>query len=319
MESMKPKSRPEVPPTTSRKSSRIALLAASGTPLAAKAAAQDSGATPRPIIGFSKPFQSLSADDMASLVEEIGWNGIESPVRSAGQVEPERVEEDLPRLVEAFRRRGLVIPVIVTEIFSMRQPHAEIVLRTAAKLGIKRIRLGIFKYVQERPLEQQLNEFGKTLKEIGDACGELGIQAAVQNHSGFDRFGAPVWDLYTVLRDFQIKNVGMCFDIAHAMVEGGLSWPIQARLMEPYYAAVYVKDFTWARGANGWGSRGASGWGVTWRPLGEGMVDRSFIAGLPKSGFSGPICQHHEYPLGDRAEMLALMQRDLRVLKDWLG
>jgi len=232
-------------------------------------------------------------------------------VRGEGQIEPERVEEELPRFVEAFRRRGLAIPVIVTEIYSIRQANAERVLRAAAKLGIGRVRLGIFKYAPDRPIERQLGEFGQVLRDIGDACGELGIQAAVQNHSGSDRFGAPVWDFSIVHRDHKVKNVGMCFDIGHAVVEGGLSWPIQARLAEPHYTAVYVKDFTWQRGAGGWRPAGC--------PLGEGMVDRSFFAGLRNSGFSGPICQHHEYPLGDRGDMLGHMRRDLSVLRDWLA
>ncbi len=294
-ELMKPNKTPETSPTAIRKQG------------------------PRPIIAFSKPFQAMSPDEMAAFIEEVGLNGIESPVRSAGQVEPERVEEDLPRLLEAFRKRGLDIPVIVTGISSIGQPHAERVLRTAAKLGVKCARLGIFKYVRERPLAQQLTEIGKVLKDIGDACGELGIQAAVQNHSGFDRFAAPMWDFYTVLKECKMRNVGICFDTAHAAIDGGLSWPIQARLMEPYYAAFYVKDFIWARGASGWGSTGASGWGAVWCPLGEGMVDRSFVAGLRDSSFSGPICQHHEYPMANRAEMLAHMQKDLRVLKEWLA
>jgi sugar phosphate isomerase/epimerase len=271
----------------------------------------DTPAMTRTIIVFSKPFQSLNADDTAAFVEEIGFQGIECPVRAEGQIEPERVEEDLARFVEAFRRRSLAIPVIVSEIYSIRQANAERVLRAAAKLGIGKIRLGIFKYAPDRPIEQQLDDFGRVLRDIGEACGELGIQAALQNHSGRDRFGAPVWDFATVMRTHKIKNVGMCFDIGHAVVEGGLSWPIQARLAEPHYAAVYVKDFTWQKGPDGWHPAGC--------PLGEGMVDRSFFAGLRRSGFSGPICQHHEYPLGDRKEMVSHMRRDLRVLKDWLA
>lgn len=264
-----------------------------------------------PIIVFSKPFQSLNADDTASIVEEIGFNGIECPVRGEGQIEPERVDEALPRFVEAFRRRNLDIPVIVTEIFSIRQANAERVLRAAAKAGIRRIRLGIFKYAPDRPIARQLDETGEVLKDIGQACGELGIQAAVQNHAGADRFAAPVWDVAIALRDHKVKNVGICFDIGHAVTEGGLSWPIQARLAEPHYVAVYVKDFTWQRGADGWRPVPC--------PLGEGMVGRTFFPGLRRSGFSGPICQHHEYPLGDRGEMVARMRRDLRTLADWLA
>jgi sugar phosphate isomerase/epimerase len=291
---------------------RTAALAVSGAALGLKAAAAaDRAPSVRPIIAFSKPFQSLGADEMAALVKEVGWDGIECPVRKKGQIEPERVGEELPRLVEAFRRQGLEIPVLVTDIVSMRQPQAEAVLRTASKLGIKRIRLGFIRYAADRPVLPQVAEIGGTLKEIGAACGELGIQAGVENHSGGDLFGAPIWDVHMALREAGVKNIGYCFDIAHATIEGGLSWPIQARLVEPDYTAVYIKDFNWAKTPQGWRP--------AWCPLGEGMVSRSYVARLKQIGYSGPLCQHHEYPLGERAQMIALMRRDLQVLRDWLA
>jgi sugar phosphate isomerase/epimerase len=308
---MKPTPRLEIPPLTRREFVRASFLVASGIALGLNAAEKDNPVSARPIIGFSKPFQTMGAVDMASFVEEVGWSGIECPVRPEGQIEPERVGEELPRLVEAFRRKGLDIPIVVTEISSIHEAHAEEVLRVASKLGIKKFRLGTFKYTNDRPLEQQLEGFGHDLMEIGEACGELGVQAAVQNHSGSDRFAAPVWDVVGVLRDHRVKNVGICFDIAHATVEGGLSWPIQARLAEPFYSAVYVKDFIWSKGPRGWEPK--------WCPLGEGMVDRSFIAGLKRSGFSGTICQHQEYPMGDRAGMVTHIRRDLSTLRDWLA
>ncbi|MGA2018334.1 MAG: sugar phosphate isomerase/epimerase family protein [Opitutaceae bacterium] len=296
---------------TRREFVRASILAASGVALGLNAAGSERPAPPRPIIGFSKPFQSMGAAAMASFVEEVGWSGIECPVRAQGQIEPERVGEELPRLVEAFRAKGLDIPIVVTGISSIHEAHAEEVLRVAAKLGIRKFRLGAFKYTADRPLERQLDGFGRDLREIGEACGELGIQAAVQNHSGSDRFGASVWDVVGVLRDARVKNVGICFDIAHATIEGGLSWPIQARLAEPFCMAVYVKDFTW--------SKGPSGWQPNWCPLGEGMVDRSYFSGLKRSGFSGTLCQHQEYPMGDRADMVAHIRRDLEVLRGWLA
>jgi len=290
---------------------RATALAVSGAALGLKAAAPGASPPARPIIAFSKPFQTLGAEEMAALVADIGWSGIECAVRKKGQIEPERVGEELPRLVEAFRRRGLDVPVLVTDIISVHQPHAETLLRTASKLGIKRIRLGWFRYTADRPIPAQLGDFGAALKDLGAACGDLGIQAGVENHSGADLFGAPIWDVYTVIREQHTRNIGYCFDIGHATVEGGLSWPIQARLAEPYYISVYMKDFIW--------EKGPEGWSPTWCPLGEGVVDRSFASRLQKSGYAGPICQHHEYPLGDQAQMIAHMRKDLRVLREWLA
>jgi sugar phosphate isomerase/epimerase len=266
-----------------------------------------------PIVLFSKPFETLGPEDTAALVAEVGCEGIECPVRAkpSGQVAPTHVEEVLPRYVEAFRRRGLDIPLITTDITALGQPNAERVLRAAARLGIKRARLGFIRYAADRPILAQVDEIGRRLKDIGDFCGELGLQAGVENHSGSDIFGAPIWDFYTALQQHQVKNVGICFDIGHATVEGGLSWPIQARLVESNLTAVYFKDFNWRKGPKGWQPE--------WCPLGQGMIDPGFARRLGRSGFTGPISLESEYPLGDRAQMVAALRHDLLVLKRWLG
>src|SRR5690242_1722832 len=71
------------------------------------AAAAEAGRAGRPpLIGFSKPFQDLDAEQTAELVAAVGWDGIECPVRARGQVEPERAPDELPKFAEALRRQG---------------------------------------------------------------------------------------------------------------------------------------------------------------------------------------------------------------------
>jgi len=287
-----------------------AAFALLGTATGLKAAQAISYAN-YPIIAFSKPFQELNAKDTADLVSDIGWNGIECPVRPKGQIEPDKVDDLLPQFVETFKARGLSIPIIVTDIMDMRLPYAEKVLRAAARSGIKIIRLGQVKYVANRSIPDQIDEIAKKLKDIGDACAQLGIKAGVENHEGASIFAAPIWDAYTAITKEPTKNIGFCFDIGHATIEGGVSWPIQARLVEPYLLSLYVKDFTWVKGPKAWKP--------TWCPLGQGMLDKTYVPKLLKSGFKGPLCQHHEYPLGDRKQMIAYMKRDLAVLRQWIA
>ena len=263
-----------------------------------------------PIIVFSLPFQDLGPGPTADLVEECGYDGIEIPLRAKGQVEPERAADDLPKFAEALARRGRPILLAATDITRIDQPHAETVLRALAKLGIRRLRLGPRKYDLGKPLDGQVARIAAELRDIAAACGELGLQAGFQNHSGRDRVGGPVWDVYSMIKDLDPKRMGYCFDIAHATVEGGLSWPIQARLAEPFFTAVLVKDFVWARTKEGW----APDWG----PLGQGMVGRAFFDWLKTTAYQGPIAQQFFYPLGDRREMASRMRRELQVLQGWL-
>lgn len=265
------------------------------------------------IIGFTKPFQQLNFEDTADVVAEIGWDGIECPVRpkGEGQIEPERAPHELPKLVEALKKRGKELTLLATAITSVAQPHTEELLRTAAKLGIRRYRLGFLKYDLARSIPDQVTEIGAQLRDLAALNAELGLQAGFQNHSGRDQVGAPVWDLWTIMKDMDPRHMGVCFDIGHATIEGGLSHPIQARLTQSHFTAVLVKDFLWQRSDIGWQER--------WVPLGEGMVDQAFFKWLKTTSFTGPICQHHEYDHGEGKPMIARMQKDLKVLQEWLA
>lgn len=262
------------------------------------------------LIAFSKPFQSLNPKETADLVADVGWDGVEMPVRKGGQVVPEKVEEDLPKFAEALRARGRELTIATTDVTSVT-PLNEKVLRTVSKLGIRRYRLGSWQYAKDKSIAAQLDEIGVKLRDIAALNQELGLQAGFQNHSGANYIGAPIWDIWTMIKDLDPKFMGYCFDIGHATVEGGLVWPTHFRLAEPRLTAVFVKDFRWEKTARG---------GRTiWCPLGEGMVSKDFFKTLKATKYDGPICQHHEYELGDREKMTAHFKRDLATLREWLA
>lgn len=263
------------------------------------------------LIAFSKPFQTLNFEDTADLVAEVGWDGIECPVRKGGQVLPEKVEDDLPRMVEALKKRQRRLVSLTTDVQDASNPLNQRVLRAASKLGLKHYRLGFFRYREDRSIPDQLNEIKAQLRDVAALNRELGLCAGFQNHSGRDYVGAPVWDIYELIKDFDRQQIGVHFDIGHATIEGGNAWRTNARLMTPLFSAVYVKDFAWRKLGESWKSE--------WCPLGQGMISRSFITTLKKSAFRGPISQHHEYPLGAQKEMITAMQKDLATLKSWLA
>ncbi|MBI5775091.1 MAG: sugar phosphate isomerase/epimerase [Verrucomicrobia bacterium] len=265
-----------------------------------------------PIIAFSKPFAHLGPKETADFVADIGWDGIELPVRAkATQIAPEKVEEDLPKFVEALKKNGREVSIVTSDITAVN-PLAEKVLRTCARLGIKKYRLGFWKYAKDKSIPDSVAEIGVALKDIAALNKQLGLQAGFQNHSGADYVGASLWDLWTMMKDLDPKHMGVCYDIGHSTLEGGLSWPVQARLMEPRYVAVYFKDFYWEKGAKGWAPR--------WCALGEGSVQKSFVTNLKKSSFNGPLSQHHEYKdLGEGAAMVKNMKKDLATLREWLA
>lgn len=275
------------------------------------AAAQLPAAPPpgRRICAFEKPLQFLDDTDLATTIAMLGFSGIEATVRAGGRVLPKNVEDDLPRLRDALAKRGLEITIIATDINDATQPRAELVLRTAAKLGIRRYRMAWYRYDLAKPILPQLDLVAAKLPPLVDLTRELGMTAIYQNHSGTEIVGAPVWDIYRLLKDFDPRTIGIGFDIHHATVEGGLSWPIQFKLVQSHLAAVYVKDFVWDKG------------NVKDVPLGDGQVDRKFFPMLRELAFTGPICLHIEYLEGKKNQdaLENAFGKDLTTLRSWLA
>ena len=230
-----------------------------------------------------KFLQSLSYEQLAETIAELGFNGIEATVRDRGHVLPERVEEDLPKLVEALRKHNLEITVMASSVDSVDQPYTEKVLRTAASLGVKRYRMSYYRYDLNRPVIEQLDEFRPVVKELVALNRELGISAVYQNHAGAKYVGASLWDLYRLIKDHPVEEIGVAFDIRHATASAGVSWPVVFNLMRPHLGTVYVKDFRWNERK------------MENVPLGEGIVDNQFFTVLKRSQYDGPISLHVEY------------------------
>jgi len=261
---------------------------------------------------FTKPFQHLSYEETAKVIAELGFNGIEAPVRPKGHVEPERVEEDLPKLVDALKAQGVEITIMASGINSTSpDQHAEKVLRTAAGLGIKRFRMNYYRYDLKQPIYAQLDEFRPQLKDLIAMTDEIGVKPVYQNHSGAKYVGAPLWDLHELFKDYKPEQIGCAFDIGHATIEGAKSWPLNFALMQPYLDMVYVKAPHWDDNT------------LTMGSLGEGALDRGFFKMLKDMKFQKPINLHVEYlnhkdPSTVPASIEAT-KRDFATLKEWLS
>lgn len=292
---------------------RRAFLGASAAFAALPALAQDSKAAWK-VGGFTKVLQDLDYPKTAQTAVDLGWDGIELPLRAKGHVLPDKVEDDLPRMVEALKARGLEVLVAATDIKAADDPHAAKVLRALAKQGIRLYRHGGFKYKEGIPVAKQLDEFRAKLKDLAGLNKEIGVTGLYQNHSGNGYVGASVWDIHEMIKDLDPRTFGVHFDIGHATVEQGLSWPTAFSLVKERVGAVIVKDFYW-RHTPGQGAR------TVWVPIGQGSIHPKFFGMLKASGFAGSITMQFEYPFegGDGLESrMRALKADNQKLREWL-
>ncbi len=282
-----------------------AALAAGGG-LAVSAVAQ-AAAKPR-LHAFSKPLGWLGYDALAETMAAAGFGGIDLAVRPKGHVEPETVARDLPLAVEAARKQGLKVGMMVTAIASADEPHAERVLKTAAQCGVGVYRMGYLRYDPTLGVEASIEKLRKptaVLAALNQACG---ITGCYQNHHAWadGLFGGPVWDIYLLLKGLDPRWIGCQYDVRHAVAESGGSWAVAMRLVAPYIRSTCLKDFVWAK-KNG-----------KWVPdnvfAGEGMVPWDRYFKLSKElGIRGPASVHCEWDLFTKEEQ-ALPENERRAL-----
>jgi len=265
-----------------------------------------------------------TAEEVAAAAKETGYDGVDLNVRPDGQghVTPERVAQDLPPFVKILRANGLEVSSITPPIADADSPHAEAILRTASELGIRYYWWGTFRYASGKPIQAQLDALKPRVAKLASLNAKYQMTAMYHTYAG-NAIGTPVWDLLSILKEFDPTQVGFHFDVGHMVREGanGL-WATNMRAAGPYVRGVSVKDFVWTKGADG-------KWRNDWVPLGEGLVPLDQVAAILKEiGFAGPLENQPEYSDGvggqttitiPRERVLAALKKDQEVLRKALS
>ena len=290
-------------------SSTVALCGGGALPILAD------GTPALPIVVFSKVYQELklSFDDAAAVTAEAGIDGIDCPVRPGGEVLPEHVTGELPQYASALRKRGLQMPLLTTAITSVASPHTVEILRTAKKLGVKFYRLGFIIRESNASASKQVREFKAQLKDLAALNKQVGIGAIVQNHSpsGQTYVGGDLTELYEIVKDFDPTQIGVAFDIGHALVVHGDGWHPHFEKLKPHLKIAYVKDVK---------REGR------WVPFGTGDIGSTgYFKLLRELNYQAPVSLHIEFDWTDggkaktRAALVKALQESARVLRHWLA
>lgn len=257
----------------------------------------------------------LGYAEVAKILQQLGVAGPDLTVREGGLVLPGRVADDLPKAATIFRDHGLTIPMITTSITSAREGRH--ILSVAAQLGIRYYKLGYFPYKDMNRWRESRDTVRKELSGLVKLGEELNVRAGFHNHSG-PIVGGTLWDGLELLEPFDRKRIGIIFDPAHAMIEGGKNgWNFSLRRAQQRVTMVAIKDFIWEKVKGQWTTR--------WVPLGQGMVPfEEVFAIVSQIPFPGPMTLHIEYEITGKTKSARLengllaAEQDLRFLRGQL-
>ena len=294
--------------------SRRTLLAAAATsPLISPTKAAPSAApsaTQRTFLAFTKPLQSVAPEQLAQRLSAMGYTGVECPIRSGGRIDPTKIAEELPRHLRALAESNVDITIAATDINDPDDAATETILRALVDAGVGHYRMAYYRYDKTTPLPRQIDAFTGKMKALAAMNRDLGIAGLYQNHANYRMFGGPIWDLHRSVENIDPAQLGVAFDLRHATVEGGKSYPLEWQLIRDHVRAFYVKDFQWVDGD------------LVNRPLGRGQCDRDFYGELTDEQKAMPMSVHVEY-LGHRdpkavPQIFEAFETDRRTLATWI-
>ncbi|MBI5386508.1 MAG: TIM barrel protein [Verrucomicrobia bacterium] len=269
-----------------------------------------------PISVFSKIYQELKLDfdQAAELTADAGLDGVDCPVRPGGEILPERAADDMPRYAEALRRHKADILLLTTAVLSPATPHTESILRTAKKLGVRYYRLGPVQVPRESAGAKQITEIRAGLKDLAAMNKDLGLTAVFQNHSpsAKSRFiGGDLKELHEIVKDFTPEQIGVAFDLGHALVVHGDDWPAHFERLKSHVKVAYVKDVKK---------------GARFTPFGEGdFKTTGWFKQLKAMNCTAPFSLHIEFDWSNkgqdktRAALLKALRHSVGVLKQWVA
>lgn len=254
---------------------------------------------PRRVVGVpSQQFQfDVSIDNAIAMAKDAGFDAIEWNVRDGSHVPPASVARDLPRAVDLTHKAGLKTQMVATAIQDAASPHAEDILKAMQSAGIRFYRSSnYFRYdYAKSSVQEQLEALRPRIASIAALNAKYDTTICYHTHSPsgeVDLIGGNVWDLWTILKDFNPMQAGFNYDTAHTTIDSGEDWRPGAYVARRSIDGVAVKDFNWVKSPAGTKPYVKD----VMCPLGEGVVDfTARFAFMREIGFNGPINIHYEH------------------------
>jgi sugar phosphate isomerase/epimerase len=244
---------------------------------------------------FTKPWKTTLAQ-LGQMVADLGFDGIELPVRPGYQVEPERVRQDLPAAVNQLGAFGV-------KVNSVAATPTEAVLAACAEQSIPIVRVMV-------PIGEDgyTATEGRTRTEF-DALLPLleryGVTLGIQNHSG--PYICNAMGLCHLLAGYDPRFIGAVWDPAHNALNGE-DPELGIDIVWPHLCMVNLKNAFWRR------STGPEAEDVRWRPYWtsgrQGLASWPRVAAeLKRRSYGGTLCLSAEYT--DEGMVTRLIAEDI--------
>ena len=114
-------------------------------------------------------------------------------------------------------------------------------------MGIQFYRIGYWQHQPGTPANTLVEKIKSQLKDLAAMNKEIGVCAIFQNHStGKNKAkpyaGGDLNEMYEIMKDFDPQQVGVAFDLGHAIITHGDEWSSHFEKLKPHIGVAYIKD-----------------------------------------------------------------------------
>jgi sugar phosphate isomerase/epimerase len=247
---------------------------------------------------FTKPWKIQLPEELASLVSDMGFDGVEFPLRGGYQVQPSDAVLSLPALADVFAAHGL-------KIYSVASGLDEHIFEACAISGVPMIRI-MAGYGAEGYLEGE-RRTKAILDGVTPLCEKYSVKVGVQHHCG--KMVNNSMELRHLLEGLDKRYIGAVWDAAHSALAGenpeqGLEILREYLFMVNFKAAYYRRTDDSVRPYFTAGRENPFPWADA-------------VNYLKNTGYDGVICMPAEYT--DESGIKEKVTEDLIYLKNLFG
>jgi len=255
---------------------------------------------------FTKPWNKISLPELGEFISNLGFDGIEFPLRPGFQVEPDNAEKGLTELVKEMNNYGI-------KVTSVASVTTEQVFAGCAEAGIPIIRI-MPKVELKDGFFASIEKIRREIEGFYPLCEKYGVQVGIQHH--FGNYLINSMEVRYLIEQYDPQYIGAIWDAAHSALAGeepeiGLeivaSHLCMVNLKNIFYKRVNgpeAESAKWKRYATT-GRHGLSSW-------------ERIVRYLKKKKYKGVVCLCAEYDEEDQvnrliAEDMAYVKSSLRM------
>jgi sugar phosphate isomerase/epimerase len=254
---------------------------------------------------FTKFWRSHPLPELGKLVADLGFDGVELPVRPGFQVEPAGAERDLPAAARILADFGL-------EIMTVAATVDERMIAACAAAGVPVLR-DMVSIPEDRDYLNAIAECQRGWEALVPALESQNVALGIQNHCF--RYITHAMHLYHALAPYDPRHICAVWDAGHNALQGE-DVELALDVVWSHLRVVNMKNAFWQR------TNGPEAEFAQWQPIfttgRQGLADwpRVFRE-LERRDYRGPVCLCAEYT--DAASVDRLVAEDLAFAKQLVG